>query len=82
VRHPAHRLIEGSHTDAPESGRSADSDAGHTAPDHADPRSIPLQTTTEHLRQLWLAGGRDITVTYDDDAVRHRTYLAHPRNDT
>jgi hypothetical protein len=43
---------------------------------------MPLQATTEHLRQLWLVGGRDITVTYDEDAVRHRTYLAHPRNDT
>ena len=37
--------------------------------------------TTEHLRQLWMAGARDITVTYDADVVRHRTYLSHPRND-
>jgi hypothetical protein len=77
------RLIEGHvTTDTPEQGRSADSDAGRTARDHADPPSIPLQAITEHLRQLWLAGGRDITVTYDEEAVRHRTYLAHPRTDT
>jgi hypothetical protein len=31
---------------------------------------------------LWLAGGRDITVTYDEDAVRHRSYLAHPHRDS
>ncbi len=37
--------------------------------------------TTEHLRRLWLAGARDITVTYDADVVRHRTYLSQPRRD-
>ena len=38
--------------------------------------------TTEHLRRLWLADARDITVTYDADVVRHRTYLSHPRTET
>ncbi len=37
--------------------------------------------TTDHLRRLWEAGGRSITVTYDEQAVRHRAYLAHPRTD-
>jgi hypothetical protein len=37
--------------------------------------------TTEHLRRLWMAGARDITVTYEADVVRHRTYLTHPRID-
>ena len=79
---PATRPIERAvTTDIPEPGWSADSDAGHTTRDHADPPSTPLHETTEHLRQLWLAGGRDITVTYDDEAVRHRGYLAHPRTD-
>ena len=53
--------------------------AGHTEVDGA---VNDLSTsTTEHLRRLWLAGARDITVTYDEDVVRHRTYLAHPRTD-
>ena len=38
--------------------------------------------TTEHLRRLWMAGARDITVTYNADMVRHRTYLSHPRTET
>jgi hypothetical protein len=37
--------------------------------------------TTEHLRRLWMAGARDITVSYEADVVRHRTYLTHPRID-
>jgi hypothetical protein len=82
VRHPATRPIEGTvTTDIPEPGWSADSDAGHPARDHSDPSSTSPQATTEHLRQLWLAGGRNITVTYDEEAVRHRSYLAHPRTD-
>jgi len=63
-------------TDIPDTGVPADSDAGDTARQSTDPVS-----TTEHLRRLWLAGARDITVTYDADVVRHRTYLAHPRTD-
>ena len=42
----------------------------------------PSAATTEHLRRLWKAGARDITITYDEDVVRHRTYLTHPRTDT
>ena len=83
VRRQATRPIEGTvTTDIPEPGWSADNDAGHSARHPADPQSISLGATTEHLRQLWLAGGRDITVTYDEEAIRHRAYLAHPRTET
>jgi hypothetical protein len=60
-------------TDIPTPGWPADSDAGN-APTNSDPIA-----TTEHLRRLWLAGARDITVTYDEQAVRHRAYLLRPR---
>lgn len=72
----------------------ADKDAGATTCRNSEPentnRSVAFQdsragatsaVTTEHLRRLWMAGARDITVTYDADAVRHRTYLLHPRTD-
>ena len=51
-----------------------DSAAGYSTRRYTDPTG-----TTEHLRRLWAAGGRDITVTYNDDVVRHRGYLTHPR---
>ncbi len=51
-------------------------------PDLPVPADNDAAATTEHLRRLWLAGARDITVTYDADVVRHRTYLSHPRTDT
>lgn len=62
-------------SDIPHPGWTADNDAG-SAPSDSDPI-----TTTEHLRRLWLAGARDITVTYDEKAVRHRAYLLRPHTD-
>jgi len=38
-------------------------------------------TTTEHLRSLWQAGGRNITVSHHEEIVRHRSYLARPQPD-
>ncbi len=64
--------------DIPAKGVPADSDAGLTA--HPTFDTDPA-VTTDHLRRLWQAGGRNITVTYDEQAVRHRAYLAHPRTD-
>ena len=82
-------------TESPESGRPPGTDAGTQAPHNprselaANPTAIADDTTsgdsaatTEHLRRLWMAGARDITVTYDADTVRHRTYLSHPRTDS
>lgn len=62
-------------SDIPTGGWPADKDAG-TAQIDNDPTA-----TTEHLRRLWLAGARQITVTYDEQAVRHRAYLMRPRTD-
>jgi hypothetical protein len=64
--------------DIPSERVPADSDAGLTA--HPTFDTDPA-VTTDHLRRLWEAGGRSITVTYDEQAVRHRAYLAHPRTD-
>jgi hypothetical protein len=64
--------------DIPLEGWPADSDAGLTA--HPTFDTDPA-VTTDHLRRLWQAGGRSITVTYDEETVRHRAYLAHPRTD-
>lgn len=61
-------------------GWPADNDAG-SAPPHSDHPGDPT-ATTDHLRRLWLSGARDITVTYDEQAVRHRAYLLRPRTDT
>ncbi len=81
--------------DTPDQGVPASNDARATS--HRDPDSEPTYSltevdddttkdlsaaTTEHLRRLWMAGARDITVTYDADVVRHRTYLSHPRTET
>ena len=63
--------------DRPEQGGPADTDADQPNPGSSDPASI-----TEHLRRLWAAGARDITITSTDQVVRHRTYLTHPRTDT
>jgi len=51
-----------------------DNAAGSSTRRYTDPTG-----TTEHLRRLWAAGGRDITVTYNDDVVRHRGYLTRPQ---
>lgn len=85
--------------DTPETGVPADSDAGATArhPPDAPPVDSPpvvietdgpiddfSTTTTEHLRRLWLAGARSITVTYDADGIgptsltRAPTHKEHP----
>lgn len=63
-------------SDIPTAGWSADKDAGSARIDN-DPTA-----TTEHLRRLWMAGARQITVTYGEQAVRHRSYLLRPRTDT
>lgn len=65
-------------------GRSPDTEDpdNHTEVSGEDAIDDLSAATTEHLRRLWMAGARDITVTYDADVVRHRTYLAHPRTDT
>ena len=34
--------------------------------------------TTERLRRLWMAGSRDITITYDEDVVRYRNVPLAP----
>ena len=62
-------------TDLPAGGLPAEPDT------HPDPAGTP-HATTEHLRRLWAAGGRDITVTYDEQVVRHRGYLANNRPDS
>lgn len=64
--------------DSPDPGVQADSDAGPPTRRHTDPDP---SLTAEHLRRLWEAGGRNITVTYDEEVVRHRAYLARPRTD-
>ena len=65
-------------------------DPHRTDPHRTDPRSDapespnavdPSKAATEHLRRLWLAGARNLTVTYDADVERHRGYLSHPRTD-
>ena len=63
-------------SDNPAPGWPADNEAGITQ-DRGDPAA-----TTEHLRRLWQAGARDITVTYDDRAERHRSYLLRARPDS
>lgn len=77
-------------SDIPTQGWPAANDVGtssqHGNPEHSNPEHNHLEhsdptATTEHLRRLWLAGARDITVTYDEQAVRHRAYLLRPRAD-
>ena len=52
-----------------------------TAADRITRRYSDPATTTEYLRSLWQAGGRDITVSDDEQIVRHRGYLARSQPD-
>jgi hypothetical protein len=87
IQSTAHPAVD-SHKDTvttttPEIVGPAGSDAGESAPQQNDPIRDSSTATAEHLKRLWEAGARNITVTYDDDdALRHRNYLAHPRTDT
>jgi hypothetical protein len=52
-----------------------------TAADRVPRRLSDPGTTTEHLRSLWQAGGRNITVSHHEEIMRHRSYLARPQPD-